>query len=160
MLNHLLGTTNHHAIATFQPPHAATRPDVHIVDALRDEFLRTPNIVHAIGVSPVDENVFRFKMGSRSAIIVSTAAAGTINQTARGFSSFFTKSAREDAPMAFSRANSSTTFGALSNTTHCWPPRNSRRTIFAPILPRPTIPICIMTPFLVTRLVASALSFV
>src|SRR5215831_1005775 len=86
------------------------------------------------------------RWGRRSAIIVSTAAAGTINQTARGFSSFFTRSAREDAPMAFSRTNSSTTSRDLSNTTHCWPPRSRRRTIFAPILPRPIMPICITTP--------------
>src|SRR5262249_39476355 len=30
-----------------------------------------------------------------------------------------------------------------SNTTHWWPARNSRRTMFAPILPSPIIPICI-----------------
>src|SRR5262249_28562616 len=86
------------------------------------------------------------RCGSRSAIIVSTAAAGTIIHTARGFSSFFTKSAREEAPMAFSLTNSSTTCWDLSNTTHWWPPRSRRRTIFAPILPRPIMPICITTP--------------
>src|SRR5262245_44560174 len=92
------------------------------------------------------------RCGSRSAIIVSTAAAGTINQTARGFSSFFTKSAREEAPMAFSLTNSSTTCWDLSNTTHWWPPRSRRRTIFAPILPRPIMPICIRTPLLSGKL--------
>ena len=31
-------------------------------------------------------------------MVLSTTAAGTINQIARGFSSFFTRSASEDAP--------------------------------------------------------------
>src|SRR6185295_15833304 len=86
------------------------------------------------------------RWGSRSAIVVSTTAAGTINQTARGFCSCFTKSAREEAPVAFSRTPSSTAVGDRSNTTHCWPPRNSRLTMFAPILPRPIMPICICSP--------------
>ena len=41
-------------------------------------------------------------------MVVSTTAAGTISQTARGFSSFFTRSASEEAPTAFSLANSFT----------------------------------------------------
>ena len=35
-------------------------------------------------------------------MVLSTTAAGTISQTARGFSSFFTKSASDEAPTAFS----------------------------------------------------------
>ena len=34
-------------------------------------------------------------------MVLSTTAAGTINQTARGLSSFFTRSASEDAPIGF-----------------------------------------------------------
>ena len=41
-------------------------------------------------------------------MVLSTTAAGTISQTARGLSSFFTKSASEAAPTAFSLASSST----------------------------------------------------
>ena len=51
-------------------------------------------------------------------MLLSTTAAGTINQTARGFSSLRTRSASEEAPTAFSRARSSTAFGDMSKTTH------------------------------------------
>src|SRR5208282_2729291 len=39
-------------------------------------------------------------LGSRSAIVVSTTAAGTISQMARGFCSLATNSSREAAPVA------------------------------------------------------------
>ena len=80
-------------------------------------------------------------------MVASTTAAGTISQTARGFSSFFTKSASEEAPTAFSLASSSTAFGDLSKTTHWWPPLSSRRTMLAPIRPSPIIPSCIADSF-------------
>ncbi len=73
-------------------------------------------------------------------MVLSTAAAGTINHTAHGFSRFFTSSASEDVPTAFSAANCLTTFGDLSKTTHWWPPWSSRRTMLAPIRPSPIIP--------------------
>ena len=38
-------------------------------------------------------------------MVLSTTAAGTISQTARGVSSFFTRSASEVAPVAFSSTN-------------------------------------------------------
>ena len=47
-------------------------------------------------------------------MVLSTTAAGIINQTARGFVSFFTKSSSEDDPIAFSRVNSITAFGNMS----------------------------------------------
>jgi hypothetical protein len=56
--------------------------------------------------------------GSRSPIDLSTTAAGTINQIARGFSSFFTKSASEELPVALSFTSSATAFGDMSKTTH------------------------------------------
>ena len=84
-------------------------------------------------------------------MVLSTTAAGTINQTARGFSSFFTRSASEEAPTAFSWANSVTACGDLSKTTHWWPPLSSRRTMFAPILPRPIMPSCIGHSFFRTE---------
>ena len=77
-------------------------------------------------------------------MVLSTTAAGIINQTARGFVSFFTKSSSEDDPIAFSRVNSITAFGNMSKITHSCPARRSRRVMFAPILPRPIMPICIV----------------
>src|SRR6266851_2579067 len=82
--------------------------------------------------------------GNRSAINVSTTAAGTINHTVRGFWSFSTRSASDDAPTAFSFTKSFTFSGDRLKTTHWWPPLMSRRTMLAPIRPSPTIPICIV----------------
>ena len=76
-------------------------------------------------------------------MVLSTTAAGTISQIARGFSSFLTKSASEAEPdRAFPRPARSTAFGDMSKTTHSWPPLRSRRTMLAPIRPRPIIPSC------------------
>ena len=79
-------------------------------------------------------------------MVSSTTAAGIINHTARGLVSLLAKSFSEDDPTAFSFTNSSTDFGDISKTTHSWPAFMSRRTMLAPILPRPTIPSCIDYP--------------
>src|SRR6266446_2442490 len=83
------------------------------------------------------------RCGRRSLMVVSTPPAGTISQTARGVSSFFTRSAIDAAPTALARVNSSTAFGDLLKTTHWWPPARSRRAMLAPMRPSPIIPICI-----------------
>ncbi len=80
-------------------------------------------------------------------MVLSTTAAGTMSQTARGLSSFFTKSTSEVDPTALSCTSSCTVFGDMSKTTHGWPPLMSRRTMFAPIRPSPIIPSCIGDPF-------------
>src|SRR5271157_1516681 len=83
------------------------------------------------------------RWGTRLAIVPSTAAAGTISHTARGFSNLLAMSSNEEAPMAPSCTSASSAFGDRSKTTHWWPSLRSRRTILAPILPSPTIPSCI-----------------
>ena len=75
-------------------------------------------------------------------MVLSTTAAGTISQIARGWSSFVTRSCSEDAPAARSLTSSSTAFADMSKTTHWWPALSSRRTMFAPIRPSPIIPSC------------------
>src|SRR6266478_4552095 len=85
--------------------------------------------------------------GRRSPMDLSTTAAGTISHTVLGFSSFFTKSASEEAPTALSWVSSCTAFGDLSKTTHWWPPLRSRRTMLAPMRPSPIIPSCIDDSF-------------
>src|SRR5262245_28122836 len=87
------------------------------------------------------------RRGVRSAIVFSTTAAGTINQTTLGFRNFLTRSCSEDAPTAFSPTRSLTALGDLSNTTPSCPPLIRRRTMLAPILPRPTIPNCMNVSF-------------
>src|SRR5262249_11243277 len=76
-------------------------------------------------------------------MVASTTAAGTINQTARGLSSCFTRCWSEEAPTTFSLTSASTAWGDRSKTTHWWPARRSRRTMMAPIRPRPIMPSCI-----------------
>jgi hypothetical protein len=52
---------DHHAIAAFEPPHAAGRADVDIVDALRAEFLRVADVVDIVRVPAVDDAVARLE---------------------------------------------------------------------------------------------------
>ena len=80
-------------------------------------------------------------------MVLSTTAAGTISQIARGLSSFFTRSCSEDAPAALS----------LTSLFHCLrrhvedhalvPALSSRRTMFAPMRPSPIIPSCMAGSF-------------
>jgi len=63
VLDNVLFTTNHHAVASLQTPHATACSYVHIVDALRCQSLCSPDVVDVIGIAAVDENVSRFKMG-------------------------------------------------------------------------------------------------
>src|ERR1700720_1427486 len=90
------------------------------------------------------------RKGRRSLMVLSTAAAGTISQILLGLSRRFAKSSKEAAPMAPSLARPSTAFGNKSNTTQRCPPLMSRRTMFAPIRPRPTIPSCIVVCSFIT----------
>src|SRR4051812_24548953 len=84
---------------------------------------------------------------SSSSICASVASpAGTMIQTARGFSSLPTSSSIENATSAPSPPISRVFSGVrLYATISCWS-RSSRRTMFAPIRPRPMKPIRIRTP--------------
>src|SRR5579859_82354 len=70
-----------------------------------------------------------------------------MSHTARGLASFFTRSIRDSAPTAFSLTSSPTVSGDRSNTAQLCPFLISRRTMLAPIRPRPIIPNCIYSPF-------------
>ena len=48
MLNHCRLAANHHAVAALETPDTTARSHVHIVNFLRREFLRAPDIVHVI----------------------------------------------------------------------------------------------------------------
>src|SRR6478609_3883992 len=68
--------------------------------------------------------------------------AGIITHATRGFSSLATKSFRSVVPMAPSCSNAATVSLLVSKATAVCPSRMMRRTMFAPIRPRPTIPSC------------------
>src|SRR4029453_3731198 len=48
---------DHHAVAALQPPHAAARPDVDVIDAFRGEFARAADVVDVIRVAAFDGDV-------------------------------------------------------------------------------------------------------
>ena len=83
---------------------------------------------------------------ARSRRVASTTAAGTINHTARGGCNLAAKSSSDAAPTAPSLANCLTFSRFMSKTTHVCPSRMMRRTMLAPIRPRPIIPNSIASP--------------
>src|SRR2546428_4026855 len=82
--------------------------------------------------------------------------AGTITHATRGALSLATKSSSVSAPTAPSPASWRTAFASAAYATTSWPPRRSRRAMFPPIRPRPTIPICMMSVLRVHRLPSAA----
>src|SRR5580704_15212878 len=61
VMDHALLATNHHAITALQSPHSAARPHVHVVNPSRREVFGAPDIIHIIGITAVDEDIFRLK---------------------------------------------------------------------------------------------------
>ena len=124
VLDHIRFAADHHAIAAFQAPDAAAGANVDVMDFPAREFLGAANVVDVVGVAAVDEDVAGFRWGSKFGDgLQSTAAAGTISQMARGFSSLLTKSASEAAADRPSLEPARCTgFGERSKTTHWCPP--------------------------------------
>ena len=118
VLDHACLAADHHAVAALQAPDATARPHVHVVDPLRREFLGAPDVVHVVGIAAVDEDVACLEMGRRSAIVLSTTAAGTINQTARGFVELLHEVRERGGPHRFLLDQLFTAFGDMSKTTH------------------------------------------
>jgi hypothetical protein len=96
------------------------------VNAARRKLLRAPEVVDVIRVAAVDDDVSRREMRQKVPDGRVPTAAGIISQTARGGSSFFTRSAIDEAPTALACTNSSTACGDLSKTTHRWPSASRR----------------------------------
>ena len=82
-----------------------------------------------------------------SSTVLPVMPAGIITQAARGLSSLATNSSIVAAPVAPSAPSSATESGLTSHTTQVWPSRMSRRTMLAPIRPRPIIPSCMAAPY-------------
>ncbi len=57
--HHLRLAADHQAIAAFEPPHPARRPDIEIVDAARGEGGGAADIVLEVGVAAVNDHVAR-----------------------------------------------------------------------------------------------------
>ena len=85
MFDDVLLAANHHAVSALKSPDAAAGAHVDVMDTLRREFLRAPNVVDVIRIAAVDEDVACLQMGQQIGDRLSTTAAGTINQMALGF---------------------------------------------------------------------------
>src|SRR4030095_8618935 len=57
VLDHRRFAADHQAVAALTSPDAAAGSDVHVVDALGAELLRTPDVVDVVGIAAVDEDV-------------------------------------------------------------------------------------------------------
>ena len=55
-----VGSADHHAVAAFQPPHAAAGTDVDVIDLFRRELLAPPDVVDVIRIAAVDDGVAGF----------------------------------------------------------------------------------------------------
>jgi hypothetical protein len=64
--DHRCLAADHKAVAALQAPHATTRPHVHVVDPLRRELLRAPDVVPVVGVASVDENIAGLQGGYKA----------------------------------------------------------------------------------------------
>jgi hypothetical protein len=80
--------------------------------------------------------------GAKRAIVSSTNAAGTISHSTRGVASESTSSRGEVVALAPSPASRVAAAGSTSYTQQSCPPASSRRVMFAPIRPSPTIASC------------------
>ena len=84
-------------------------------------------------------------LASSSITVWVIVPAGTITHTIRGVDIFSASSASEYTPVVLSSlAIALTAVVSWSYTTHSCPPATTRRTMFAPIRPRPIIPSCIL----------------
>ena len=63
MLHDVLFATDHHAIATLEPPDAATGADVNVVNFFGGELLGATNVVDVVGIPAINQDVFRFERG-------------------------------------------------------------------------------------------------
>ena len=86
------------------------------------------------GVAAVDDDVALAsnRCDSRSTVLLGDLAAGTIIQTTRGFLSPQRSCSRDDVPPGTRSFTTRATASAFTSyTTHSWPPRIRRRTMFA-----------------------------
>ena len=60
MLNYIVLAADHHAVSTFETPHATTGAHVQVVNLFVREFFCAFNVIDVIGVPAVDEDVACF----------------------------------------------------------------------------------------------------
>ena len=138
----------HQPVALGQAPDAAADAAVDVVHALLGER-RRPGAGRRRSTScrrrPRGRR--RESCGVRSPARRRRRPPGTISQTARGAASSADELLRPTRRRSRPRRRAlATAAGSGSHTTHSCPSRISRRTMFAPIRPRPIIPSCIVTP--------------
>ena len=144
MLDGGIRAADHQAVATLESPDSAAGAYVDVVDAFGGEVFGAADVVDVVGVAAVDEDVAGFEMRGDLGDGVVDGRGGIISQMARGLMSLLSRSSMDvEAVRTFSAAICSTICGERLKPTHWCPFAARRRTMFAPILPRPIIPSCI-----------------
>src|SRR5262245_45481350 len=62
VLDHRVLTAKHHAVPPLQAPDPTACPNIHVMDSLQRQFSGAPDIVHIIGIAPVNKNVVTLKI--------------------------------------------------------------------------------------------------
>ena len=62
ILNHVPFAADHHTIAPFQPPYAATGSCIYIMNSFRAQRLRTSNVIDVVGISAINEDIVAFQV--------------------------------------------------------------------------------------------------
>ena len=56
-LDNSFGTTNHHAVTTFQTPHATAGAHIHVIDSLFRHPLEAMNVVDVVGIPAINNDI-------------------------------------------------------------------------------------------------------
>ena len=126
-----------------QPPDAAAHADVDVVDAGAAQFGRAPDIVDVVRVAAVDD--VSPGCEERASVVdrrVDHAGGHHHPDVARRVELRRRAPASDRRPAMPSAAMAATASGATSCATQSCPARVSRRTMFAPMRPRPIMPSC------------------
>ena len=65
-IDDLILAADHHAVASFQTPHASARADVDVVNSLRRQFLCPPDIVDIVRIAAIDDRVAGLEVGQET----------------------------------------------------------------------------------------------
>src|SRR5690348_6504689 len=89
MFYDVVGPANHHAIAAFEPPDAAARADVSVIDFFAGEIFGAANVVDVIGITAVDDDVASFEKWSQLMQRIVDHSGGNHEPNGTGFRELF-----------------------------------------------------------------------
>ena len=135
---------NHHAVTPLQPPDTAAGADINVMDALGCEFLGATNVVNVVRIAAVNQDVaslqIRHDVGDG---LVDHCCRHHQPDRARLLQLARHVLQRRASYRLLLRQLVDASWGIRRRRHSCVLPSSERRTMLAPILPRPTIPSCI-----------------